>query len=169
MFEPCGNRRPGLSAAPGAGIRAVPHRAWVAHRPRMPGKGLNRRSYFTSDAILASPGISASVDTRFRRQRHASTLQNASHCLRFASRRLKLAARPRDSGSEPAMHLKPFNRRGFSFRSGPAVQVLPQATLLDLTLRAQYIAPPAAGPFSDLRRGFFIPGQSSPRCGSPSR
>jgi hypothetical protein len=45
------------------------------------------------------------------------------------------------------MHLKPFNRRRFSLQSDPAILILPQAVRLDLALRPQYIAAPAAGPF----------------------
>src|ERR1700704_20533 len=67
------------------------------------------------------------------------------------------------------MQLKPFKRRRFSWLSDPCILVLPQATCLDLALRAQYIAATCCRPvLTDLRRGFEIPGQSSPLGGSPS-
>src|SRR4051812_40942093 len=78
---------------------------------------------------------------------------------------------PHDSascGGQPAIHLKSLTRCGFSPRPDPGILILPQTTRLDLTLRPQYIALPAAGPFSDLRRGFFHPRTIEPAWRSPS-
>jgi hypothetical protein len=60
--------------------------------------------------FLASCGVSASIDTFFRRERPATKPQNAGNCLRFAATRLKFAARlgkVRQSAGHPPQALQP--------------------------------------------------------------
>jgi hypothetical protein len=79
--------------------------------PRTRRKPLNwRRNCRGRGKFRASCGISAFINTLFRRERRATKPQNAGNCLRFAATRLRFAARLRklrQSTGHPPQALQP--------------------------------------------------------------